>query len=64
LSNLVKENLNEYLHYILQQINKKSYDIKFKERVFDVLRTIETNGGPDAYKAIKKVIPTYESTSF
>lgn len=61
---MVKDKLNEYLHYILQTINRKSYDINFKEKVFDVLRIIEVNGNNEAYKSIKKVIPTYISANF
>ncbi len=32
---------------------------KFKDKVFDVLRVLEMNGGDDALKEIKKKIPTY-----
>ena len=62
LSDLVGEHLNPYLHFFLQSINKRSFNLKYKERVFDLMRTLEQNGGPDALKEIKKIVPTYIST--
>ena len=32
---------------------------KYKEKIFEAFRTFEINGGDDAYKEIKKKIPTY-----
>jgi hypothetical protein len=32
---------------------------KFKEKIFDLLRMLEVNGGEEALKEIKKKIPTY-----
>lgn len=61
LSNLVKDKLNKYLHFFLQNINRKSFNSKYKERVFEVLRVLEQNGGPDVFLEIKKKIPTYTS---
>ena len=62
LSDLVKEHLNPYLHFFLQSINKRSFNLKYKERVFDLMRVLETNGGEEALKEIKKKVPTYMST--
>ena len=62
LSMLVKEQLNPFLHFFLQMINKRSFNIKYKERVFDLLRILEMNGGEEALKVIKKKIPTYMSS--
>ena len=62
LSDLVGDNLNQYLHFFLQSINKRSFNLKYKERVFDLMRTLEQNGGPEALKEIKKKVPTYMST--
>ena len=62
LSDLVGENLNPYLHFFLQSINKRSFNLKYKERVFDLMRTLEMNGGPEALKEIKKKVPTYMSS--
>jgi hypothetical protein len=59
---LVKEQLNPYLHFFLQMINKRSFNMKYKEKVFDLLRVLEMNGGDEALKVIKKKIPTYMST--
>ena len=61
LSNLVKDKLNKYSHFFLQNINRKSFNSKYKERVFEVLRVLEQNGGPDVFLEIKKKIPTYTS---
>ena len=62
LSDLVGELMNPYLHFFLQSINKRSFNLKYKERVFDLLRTLEANGGPDALAEIKKKVPTYMSS--
>ena len=61
LSDLIKDKLNKYLHFFLQNINKRSFNQKYKERVFEVLRTLEQNGGPGVFPLIKKKIPTYTS---
>ena len=62
LSDLVREHLNPYLHFFLQSINKRSFNLKYKERVFDLMRILEQNGGPEALKEIKKKVPTYMSS--
>lgn len=61
LSNMVKDKLNKYVHFFLQNLNKKSFNPKYKERVFEVLKTLEENGGPEVFKEIKRKIPTYTS---
>lgn len=61
LSFLLKEQLNQYLFLVLQQINRRSFKLKYKERVFNLLRDFEDNGGEEAYKIIKNKIPTYNS---
>ena len=61
LSNLVKEKMNKYLYLILQPINKRSFKMKYKEKVFDLLKDIENNGGEETYYLIKNKIPTYTS---
>jgi hypothetical protein len=62
LSDLVGELMNPYLHFFLQSINKRSFYLKYKERVFDLMRTLESNGGPEALVEIKKKVPTYMSS--
>ena len=62
LSDLVGELMNPYLHFFLQSINKRSFNLKYKERVFDLMRTLESNGGPEALVEIKKKVPTYMSS--
>ena len=61
LSNMVKDKLNKYVHFFLQNLNKKSFNPKYKERVFEVLKTLEENGGPEVFKEIKRKIPNYTS---
>ena len=61
LSDLVRDKMNKYLHFFLLNMNRKSFSSKYKERVFEVLRTLEQNGGPEAFSIIKKKIPTYTS---
>ena len=62
LSDLVGDLMNPYLHFFLQSINKRSFNLKYKERVFDLMRTLESNGGQDALVEIKKKVPTYMSS--
>ena len=62
LSNLVGDMLNPYLHFFLQSINKRSFNLKYKERVFDLMRTLEANGGEEALIESKKKVPTYMSS--
>lgn len=59
---LVRDQLNQYLHFFLQMVNKRSFNLKYKEQVFDLLRVFESNGGEEALKIIKMKIPTYIST--
>lgn len=59
LSDLVKEALNPYLHLIVQQLGKNMIHSQYKERIVDLLRTFEVNGGKESFKIIKKKIPTY-----
>lgn len=59
LSELVKEELNIYLHLILQPINKETMQKKHKIKINETLRMLEHNGGEEALKVIKKKIPTY-----
>ena len=61
LSELVKDKMNKYLHFFLLNMNRKTFSSKYKERIFEVLRTLEHNGGPEAFTIIKKKIPTYTS---
>ncbi len=59
LSDLVKEALNPYLHLIVQQLGKNMINPQNKDKIADLLRTFEMNGGKEAFKVIKKKIPTY-----
>ena len=64
LSGLVKEELNKYLFLVLQPINKRSFKLKYKEKVFDLLRELENNGGKEAYLHIKSRVPSYNSMEY
>lgn len=61
LSKLFKKELNKYLNLILLQINRRSFKVKYRERVFDLLRDLEVNGGEEALLLIKNKIPTYNT---
>lgn len=61
LSKLFKSDLNKYLNLILLQINRRSFKVKYKERVFNLLRDLEVNGGEEAFYIIKNKIPTYNT---
>jgi hypothetical protein len=43
----------------LVAIVKRLNDKKFRDKVYEVLRTFEENGGPDVLKIIKSSVPTY-----
>ena len=59
LSNVVLTDLNSHLKGLMQQMAKKCSNKKYKERIMDVLFTLEQNGGKEALMAIKSKIPTY-----
>lgn len=64
LSQLVKEDLNKFLFLVLQPINKRTFKLKYKEKVFDLLRELENNGGKEAYLHIKSRVPSYNSMEY
>lgn len=59
LSDIVKEKLNPYLKYIIQPINKLSYNLKYKDFVFEIFKQFEGFGGKVASDEIKKKVPSY-----
>lgn len=59
LSNLLKESFNSYLNMIVQQICKYNTNNDYKDKINELLRTFEVNGGADAFVIIKKKIPTF-----
>ena len=59
LSNVVHMDLNPHLKGLMQQLSKKCSNKKYKDRIMDVLFTLEQNGGKEALLAIKSKIPTY-----
>ena len=40
--------------FFLQMITKRIFNMKYKERVFDLLQVLEMNGGDETLKVIKK----------
>jgi hypothetical protein len=62
LSETVGHNLTSQIHIILAQLNKKmTLNKNVREKVMNVLNTIEERGGKDALEAIRQKIPTYTS---
>ena len=61
LINIVKEKANPYLNLILQKMNKRCFEQKFRSRIYELCKVIEENGGIEAKKIILEQIPTYSS---
>ena len=61
LISIVKEKANPYLNLILQKMNKRCFDQKFRSRIYELCKVIEENGGNEAKKIILEQIPTYSS---
>jgi hypothetical protein len=62
LSETVGHNLTSQIHIILAQLNKKmTLNKNVREKVMNVLNTIEERGGKDALEVIRQKIPTYTS---
>ena len=59
LTELVGENITEHIHLVLAQLSKGMNNKKFKDKIYEVLRVLEEQGGPDMIKQIKCKIPTY-----
>ena len=60
LSNAVGESLTTHIgSSLLIQINKKSFNRKFKEQIAETLHVLEENGGRGARKLIKSKVPCY-----
>lgn len=56
---LLKEKSDPYYSLILQAVNKRMFDPKYKKRVHKLLKVIELNCGENALKAIRNKIPSY-----
>jgi hypothetical protein len=61
LSNLVGNELTQYLPMLLVPIKSKWFKPNFKEKITELLQSLEEQGGVEAYKKIKKKVPTYHS---
>ena len=46
---------------LLVPIKSKWFKPNFKERITELLQSLEEQGGVEAYKMIKKKVPTYHS---
>jgi len=61
LSDAVTSFLNPHLKLTLVPASKRSMEKKHREHVMDAMQRLESNGGKEAYVAIKAKIPTYSS---
>ena len=55
------ENIVPQIHLILASLNSKLSNKNYREKVMDILVTLESSGGPEALKVIKQKVPTYNS---
>lgn len=63
LSDTVTFSLNPHLKMILVPVSKRGMEKKYKEQVMEAMQKIESNGGKEAYMAIKSKMPTYISVA-
>ena len=61
LIQIIGDSCIPYLNLILQKLNKRCFNQKFRNRIFELCRIIEENGGKEAKKIIIDKIPTYGS---
>ena len=61
LANLVKEELTQFMPLLLVPVKSKWFKPSFKAKITDLLCLLEEYGGQEAYKMIKKKVPTYMS---
>ena len=61
LIKIIGDSCIPYLNLILQKLNKRCFNQKFRNRIFELCRIIEENGGKEAKKIIIDKIPTYGS---
>lgn len=59
LSDLIGPHLNPHLHLILQQVNKRMTDRTLRDKIYDVLMTLEDQGGEEVLPILRAKIPTY-----
>ena len=59
LSECVGPALDAHMGALLIQINKKSFEAKFKTPIFETLLAMAENGGPDAARQIKLKVPCF-----
>jgi hypothetical protein len=59
LSECVGPALDAHMGALLIQINKKSFEAKFKTPIFETLLALAENGGPDAARQIKLKVPCF-----
>uniref|UniRef100_A0A6T8I6F1 PACRG-like protein n=1 Tax=Hemiselmis andersenii TaxID=464988 RepID=A0A6T8I6F1_HEMAN len=59
LSEVVGEALNEHIHVLVVQMNRRSGDKELAPKILQAMQTFEEGGGQPAYKVIKSKVPTY-----
>ena len=55
------EHIVPHAHLILASLNSKLSNKNYREKVMEILMTLQNCGGPDAVKLIKQKVPTYNS---
>ncbi|KAM3127410.1 hypothetical protein pb186bvf_020491 [Paramecium bursaria] len=60
-SNTVGSHLNAHVKNLIVPLTKRIDKKNYREKINQVLRVLEENGGPDAYKTIKAAMPTYSN---
>ena len=55
------EHIVPHAHLILASLNSKLSNKNYREKVMEILMTLQNCGGPEAVKLIKQKVPTYNS---
>ncbi|XP_069140020.1 PACRG-like protein [Argopecten irradians] len=61
LSDVVGPSLNQHLKLLMVPIAKRMMEKKFRDKITEILQTLEQNGGKEALPSIKSKVPTYSS---
>ncbi|XP_033756003.1 PACRG-like protein [Pecten maximus] len=61
LSDVVGPSLNQHLKLLMVPVAKRMMEKKHRDKITEVLQTLEQNGGKEALPSIKSKVPTYSS---
>eukprot|EP00281_Chroomonas_sp_CCMP1168_P035164 CAMPEP_0206255380 /NCGR_PEP_ID=MMETSP0047_2-20121206/24214_1 /ASSEMBLY_ACC=CAM_ASM_000192 /TAXON_ID=195065 /ORGANISM="Chroomonas mesostigmatica_cf, Strain CCMP1168" /LENGTH=262 /DNA_ID=CAMNT_0053681771 /DNA_START=48 /DNA_END=833 /DNA_ORIENTATION=- len=64
LSEQVGDAMNEHIHVLVVQMNKRSSDKELAPKIMRALQTFEELGGAQAYQIIKAKVPTFAPSTF